>query len=334
MKLSLRDPSSNRNHHGRGNGGISPQIDGHKVDAHTAVETSYIVTQAALAKTSLSWPDLLVKGFLGGIFISLGSLFDLIVAGGATSLRSNNPSIATMLSAFVFPVGFVLVILTNTDLVTSNMYVMFYGALQRKISVWALVRNWVFVYIANLAGCLFFAGILTWWTVSLDDAQSSYAVTGAEGRVNVDWQVNFLRGIGCNFLVGLAMFLASSAKDLISKIFGIWIPIWTFVALGYQHSIANFFLVPIGQFYGTNFSTGKFIYQSVIPVTLGNIVGGAILVGLPFWWLYGRNLDESNASGQFIAGGRQAHPGDDHSSDSTLAGGNDQRRQKRPDDMV
>ena len=225
MKYSLRRPASHRNHHGRGNGGISPKIDGYKVDAHTAVETSYVVTQAALGKAALSWPDLLIKGFLGGIFISIGSLFDLIVAGGATSLRANNPSIATMLSAFVFPVGFVLVILTNTELVTSNMYTMAYGAYQRKISVWSLIRNWVFVYISNLAGCLFFAGILTWWSDSMDDAQSSYAVTDAEGRVNVDWQVNFLRGIGCNFLVALAMFLASSAKDLISKIFAIWIPI-------------------------------------------------------------------------------------------------------------
>ena len=225
MKYSLRQPASQRAHHGRGNGGISPQVDGHKVDAHTAVETSYLITQAAVAKAALSWPDLLVKGFFGGIFISIGSLFDLIIAGGATGLRSSNPSIATMLSAFVFPVGFVLVILTNTELVTSDMYVMAYAALQRKVSVLSVIRNWTTVYIANLAGCLFFAGILTWWSDSLDDAQSSYAVTGAEGRVNVDWQVNFLRGIGCNFLVGLAMFLATSAKDLISKIFGIWIPI-------------------------------------------------------------------------------------------------------------
>ena len=83
------------------------------------------------------------------------------------------------------------------------------------------------------------------------------------------------------------MFLSIAAKDKVSKIYAIWIPIWTFVALGYQHCIANFFLVPIGMFYGTNFGVGKYIYQSVIPVTLGNMVGGVFLDAILIWFIYG-----------------------------------------------
>ncbi|KAK2730131.1 hypothetical protein CKAH01_09784 [Colletotrichum kahawae] len=179
---------------------------------------------------------------------------------------------------------------------------MMYTTLQRKTSWYDLGRNWAVSYIFNLAGCLFFAGVLSWWSNALEsNTQSTYAVTQAEGRVNINWGYNFTKGIGCNWLVGLAVFMSTSCRDGFSKIAGIWIPIWAFVCLGYQHSIANFFLVPIGMFYGTNFGVGKFIYQSVIPVTLGNIVGGALMVGVALWFLYG--IDGST-SGQ-VSGNRE-----------------------------
>ncbi|KAK5065338.1 hypothetical protein LTR84_001176 [Exophiala bonariae] len=287
-----------------------PHVSMEKVDAHSPPETCQLVQQSGVAKANLPWADLIVKSFFGGIFISLGSLFDLVIAGGAPGLRESNPSLATMLAAFVFPVGFVLVVLTNVELVTSNMAVMMYSTLSRKTSIYDLLKNWVVSYVFNLAGCLFFAGILAWWSDTLETpAQSMYAVTGAEARVNVNWGHNFTRGIGCNWLVGLAIYLGTSGKDLFSKVVGIWIPIWTFVALGYQHSIANFFLVPIGMFYGTNFGVGKFIYQCVIPVTLGNIVGGALFTGAFLWFLYGRDTTLAVETGQPLSGEKKANGG-------------------------
>jgi formate transporter len=205
-----------------------PHVSMEKVDAHSPPETCELLQQSGVAKAHLPWADLILKSFFGGIFISLGSLFDLVIAGGATGLRASNPSIATMLAAFFFPIGFVLIVLTNTELVTSNMAVMMYSTLSRKTTIYELARNWVTSYIFNLAGCLFFAGVLTWWSDSLAlPEQSTYAVTGAEGRVNVNWGYNFTRGIGCNWLVGLAIYLGTSGKDNLSKIVGIWIPIWT-----------------------------------------------------------------------------------------------------------
>jgi formate transporter len=204
-----------------------PHVSMEKVDAHSPPETCQLMTQSGIAKAKLPWIDLIVKSFFGGIFISLGSLFDLVVAGGAPGLRESNPSLITLLAAFTFPIGFVLVILTNVELVTSNMTVMMYTTLQRKTSVYDLLKNWVVCYIFNLAGCLFFAGVLAWWSDTLNsDAMSSYAVAQAEGRVNINWWFNFTRGIGCNWLVGLAVYLATSSKDNLSKIVGIWIPIW------------------------------------------------------------------------------------------------------------
>lgn len=283
-------------------------MDTHKIDAHNPAETHDLIAAAGVAKAKLPWTDLIVKSFIGGVFIALGGLFDLIVAGGSPGLRQTNPAIATLIAAFTFPIGFVLILLTNMELVTSNFFTMMFSTLQRKTTLYDLARNWVVCYIFNLAGALFFAGILTWWSDSLDtDAESAYAVTQAQGRVNINWGYNFTRGIGCNWLVGLALYLATSGRDNTSKIYGIWIPIWAFVALGYQHCVANFFLIPIGMFYGTNFGVGKMIWASVIPVTLGNIVGGAFFCGFVFWILYGRGPAMMNEAGQQLGGDKRGH---------------------------
>lgn len=299
-----------------------------KANGTSPQEIGKLVTRAGVSKARLGWLELMVKSFLGGVFISIGGLFDVIVAGGAVSLRANNPSIATLIAAFTFPIGFVLVILTNVELVTSNMFIMMFTTLQRRTSVYDLARNWIVSYIFNIAGSLFFAGFLAYWSNSLStDAEKSYAVTQAEMRVNIGsyWSVNFLRGVGCNWLVGLAFFLATASKEYISKIFSIWIPIWAFVALGYQHSIANYFLIPIGMFYGADFSVGEFIYKNEIPVSLGNILGGAFFTGCVFWFLYGRNDEIDNETGQPANaqknGEKRNHAQDRTGSGETLAGG-------------
>lgn len=260
------------------------------VDSHTPPKTLRLAEQAGVAKARLTWLDLITKSFLAGIFISLGGAFDLVLVGGAPGLRSSNPALATLIGAFAFPTGFVIIMLTNMELCTSNMFTMAYSTLRRRTTLYDLARNWIVSYIFNAAGCLFYAGVLCWWSDSLEsDAQSSYAVTQAEGRVNVNWGYNVTRGIMCNWLVGLAFFFDTQGRDNTSKIYGIWIVISAFVAMGYQHSIANFYMVPIGMFYGTNFGVGKFIWASVIPVTLGNIAGGAFFGAFAMWVVYGRH---------------------------------------------
>ena len=258
-------------------------------------ETVSLLIRSGTAKARLSWADLLLKSFLAGAFLSYGALFSLLIAGGAPSLRATNPSLVTLVSSFTFPTGFVMLVLVNTELFTANVFLLFLTTLARKTTVLQMLRNLTFSYIMNLAGSLFMAGFLCWWSDTLNtDALQSVAVAQAEARVNVQWSANFLRGVGCNWLVGLAIFISIAAQDKVSKIYAIWIPIWTFVALGYQHCIANFFLVPIGMFYGTNFGVGKFIYQSVIPVTLGDIIAGAVLDGFFIWLLYGKKIIKRN----------------------------------------
>lgn len=273
-------------------------MDTHKTDSHNAPETHELIAQAGVAKAKLPWFDLALKSFIGGVFIALGGGIDLVVGGGSPGLRASNPALVTLISGFTFPTGFVLIILCNVELATSNFFTLAYSTLVRKTTLYDLARNWIVSYIFNMAGALFFAGILCWWSDVLDsDVASSWAVSDAESRVNLGWGYNFCRGIGCNWLVGLAMVFATSGRDNVSKIYGTWIPVWAFVVLGYQHCIANFFLIPIGMFYGTNFGVGKYIYESVIPVTLGNIVGGAFFCGVFFWVLYGRGPALANEGG-------------------------------------
>lgn len=286
------------------------------VNTYPPTELARLVSQAGVAKSRLSYPEIAIKTFMGGIFISFGALTDLVIASGCPGLRESNPALATMIAGFTFPLGLVLIILTNMELVTSNMFVMPFTWFQRKITLFDVMKNWVLGYIGNLAGALFVAGFLAWWTETLStDAETAYAVIQAEGRVNVQWSANFLRGIGCNWFVALALFLSLGSVEFVSKIYCIWIPIWAFVILGYQHSIANFFQVPLGMFYGTNFGVGKFIYQSTIPVTLGNIVGGMVFGAMVFWYLYGRH-DESHEKEKSLDSDRE----DDHAAKEMEAG--------------
>ncbi|KAJ0119976.1 formate nitrite transporter family [Diaporthe amygdali] len=280
------------------------------VNTFPSQELARLVSQAGVAKSRLSYPKYAIKAFMGGVFISFGALTDLVIASGCPGLRESNPALATMIAGFTFPLGLVLIMLTNMELVTSNMFVMPFTLVQRKITLFDVMKNWVLGYIGNLAGALFVAGFLAWWTDTLGSAtESSYTVIQAEGRVNVQWSVNFLRGIGCNWFVALALFLSLGSVEFVSKIYCIWIPIWAFVILGYQHSIANFFQVPIGMFYGTSFSVGKFIYQSTVPVTLGNIVGGMVFGAMVFWYLYGRHDDPHNANEDSLDSDREGHDG-------------------------
>lgn len=296
-----------------------------RINGYTAEETATLITRAGVEREALPFWRLVLKSFLGGCFICFGGHLDLLVLSGSPGLRESNPSLATMISSFTFPLGFVLVILTNTELFTSSLFFMTFTTCQRKTTLLGTLKVLVIGYIVNMAAGLFVAGFFCWWADTLEtDVQKSYAVKQAEGRVNVQWSVNLLRGIGCNWFVSLAAFLAASCNDHVSKIYSIWIPIWAFVMMSYQHCIANFYMVPIGMFYGTNFGVGKFIYQSVIPVTIGNVIGGVIPAGLSFWFLYGKNSPIGLDSGKELGKERGAEVEEQQVANPSAAGNTSQ----------
>jgi len=225
-----------------------------------------------------------IKAVLAGVMLSFGGLLSEIAGGGAAGLTASNPGIAKLLSGFVFPVGLVMIVLQGQELLTSNMMIFPMAMIKRVIPWWSLPLNWVIVFFGNLCGSLFFAAVLVKYSGIISvEPYLSYAQTFATHKaVTPEWHQIFLRGIGCNWLVCIAVWQGLGAKDTISKIFSIWFPIWIFVACGFDHVVANMFSIPLGILFGAPapLTAGYYIWKSLIPSFIGNVVG-ALFVALP-----------------------------------------------------
>jgi formate transporter len=259
---------------------------------------------AGCAKTSLSIPKQLMLGFLAGAFIAFGGMLAITVGSGSPELAKANPGLGKFLFAAVFPVGLMLVVIAGSELFTGNVGIIPTACLSGAAKWRNLLRNWGVVYLGNFAGALFVALFVAFWSglinasgpVPADPATAPLAYklglaikSIAEAKVKIPWGQALLRGIACNWLVCLAVWMAIASDDIASKILAIWFPIMAFVALGLEHSIANMFFIPLGMLNGASVTIGQFLWNNLLPVTVGNIIGGAILVGGVYWWVYGRD---------------------------------------------
>ncbi|KFI03623.1 formate/nitrite transporter [Bacillus sp. BSC154] len=238
--------------------------------------------EAGVKKIKLPLPSLLVLGFLGGAFIALGYLLDIRVIG---DLPKEWGSLSSLIGAAVFPIGLILVVLAGAELITGNMMSVAMALFSRKISVKELAVNWGIVTIMNLIGALFvayFFGHLVGLTETGPYLEKTIAV--AQGKLDMSFGKVLVSGIGCNWLVCLAVWLSFGAQDGAGKILGIWFPIMAFVAIGFQHVVANMFVIPAAIFAGS-FTWGQFI-GNIIPAFIGNVIGGAVFVGLIYFIAY------------------------------------------------
>ncbi len=210
-------------------------------------------------------------------------------SAGHRPSRPNNPGLAKLIFGGVFPVGLMLVVIAGSELFTGNTALMIPSTLLGKTSWGALVRNWVWSFVGNFIGSVFVAYCLVYLTGLLSaDPWLTCAKGIAEGKVTQGFWPLLLKGIGCNWLVCLAVWLSIASDDVAGKVLGIWWPIMVFVALGFEHSVANMFFVPMGIFLGAKVTWGQFLLVNLLPVTLGNILGGALFVGMFYTYLYGR----------------------------------------------
>jgi formate/nitrite transporter len=257
-------------------------------DAYNVYDTAKLVSTNGFRKAQQRIDHMIIKSFLAGVLLSFGGLFLLIVGGGSAPLaQSLGPGIQKMIQAAVFPIGFILLVITGADLFTGNTMALTVSTLHKKTTWLNLLICWVVSFIGNFAGCLFFQYILVYHAGLLShEPYRSYTVRYTEIKGNIEWHQIFLRGIAGNWLVCLALWMGTSARDLNSKIIGIYLPIWFFVAVEYEHSITNMFTVQMGMLLGANLSVGKYILRVLMPVTLGNIIGGAFFVGFTYWYLY------------------------------------------------
>lgn len=216
----------------------------------------------------------LILGFIGGAMISLGYLAYIRVSA---SIPHDLASVASLVGASVFPIGLIVILLAGGELITGNMMAVAIAAMDRKISFKNLVINWLTITFANIIGALFvayFFGHLVGLTASGVYAEQVASI--AHHKVEATWLQAIISGIGCNWFVGLALWLGYGAKDAAGKILAIWFPVMVFVAIGFQHSVANCFIIPAAIFEGHG-QWSEFI-RNFIFVYLGNIIGGSIFV--------------------------------------------------------
>ena len=224
--------------------------------------------------------QLLLLGVLAGLYISLG---------GHLFLVALNAGMGKIVAGAVFSVGLILVVIAGAELFTGNV-LMLVGAVTRRYSFRKLIRNWIFVYIGNFIGAaaytwlvyragLFGAPETMFGGVLEVPAIGELAAGIAAKKLALPFEQALLRGIFCNMLVILAVIMSAMAKDIISKMLCCVVPIMTFAAIGFEHCVANMFLIPIGLLVdGASIATHLSIWSNILPVTLGNIVGGVFIL--------------------------------------------------------
>lgn len=252
-------------------------------------ETLQAVYKTGEYKAGLPLNLLMIQSFMAGIYIAMAGHLFLAVGGG-------------VLGAALFPTGLIAVILTSAELFTGDALVFVASVLGRRVSFAKLVRNWSVAWLMNFAGCLFWAVVLAYASDSLNDlGRADYAIQVALKKGTAPWLSIFLKGIGANFMVCVGVWQATCAEEVSGKILALWFPICAFVMLGFDHCIANQFLIPVGMMLGADISVFDMLFNALLPATLGNIVGGGILVGAVYWYVY----DSMASSKQLLVGIRE-----------------------------
>lgn len=249
----------------------------------------------AVGKAGMAGAKCFVLAMLAGAFIAFGATYFLVFLGdSAVPFAAQR-----MVGGICFSLGLVLVLCCGAELFTGNM-LMVTGLASKKIKLGGLVRNWVIVWLGNLVGSLIVVALIYWCGVgamnggAVGDAMVSVAV----GKVTPDWLVLMAKGIMCNVMVCLAVWIGFSARTVVDKVLGIMLPISFFVAAGFEHCVANMFFLPTGLLmksagFGAAVANAGVLDVTAIlynlsAATVGNIIGG-VLIGLAYWFVYARN---------------------------------------------
>lgn len=188
------------------------------------------------------------------------------------------------MGAFGLPFGLIMTLVTGGELFTGNTALVTAAYKEGKIGAKDLTKNWISSYAGNFVGSLVLA-YLVYKSGTLGNGPGAVAI--ATGKCSLPWDVAFVRGILCNWLVCMGVYMASGCSSMAGKMTAVWFPISAFVALGLDHSVANMFIIPLGMLRGAEITVGQFLMKNLIPVTLGNILGGALCVMAPFGTTFG-----------------------------------------------
>jgi len=275
---------------------------GINLDALIPADMAAKAEAVGIKKAHANNMSMFVLAVLAGAFISLGAIFSTTVSAGAGDLPYG---VGRLLAGLVFSLGLILVIVGGAELFTGNNLIVMAWA-NHKVSTGLLLKNWLIVYLGNFAGALATAALMfasAQYTFG-KGAVGAAALTIANAKSGLDFGQAIALGIMCNTLVCLAVWLTFSARTTTDRILAIVPPITAFVAAGFEHSIANMYFIPIGLFIRqfapdsfwaaigksaadyANLTWANFFVNNLIPVTLGNIIGGAFMVGAVYWFVY------------------------------------------------
>lgn len=243
----------------------------------TPAETCESFYAVGERKAGLPLGRMLVLAIFGGMFIALAG-----AASTWASMLVENPSIKRLIAGCVFPAGLAMVVLTGTELFTGNN-LMTIALLEKRITLKGLLRNWCMVYLGNFIGAAFVAAAVVWGGVFA--GHESVLISAAVGKI-LPFGEAFLRGILCNILVSLGVLMAAVGRDAAGKVAALFFPVAAFIIAGYEHCVANMYYFTAGILAGGELSLAEIILGSMIPITLGNITGGGLILGAGFWYAY------------------------------------------------
>ena len=255
------------------------------IDAYAPQEIATRVENAGVAKAGQALLPLIALSVLAGVFISFGAMYYTVTVTG--SELGFGPT--RMLGALAFSVGLILVIVGGAELFTGNSLIVM-AWVHSRITLAALMRNWVVVFIGNAVGAIG-AAFAMHWSGALaigGGAVGETAVAISGGKLALDPMQAFFRGILCNALVCLAVWLCFAAHSVSGKILAIIFPVSAFVAIGFEHSIANLYLIPVGMLHSGVYDFAGF-GENIAIVTAGNIIGGGVFVALSYYVIYLRS---------------------------------------------
>jgi formate/nitrite transporter len=262
----------------------------------TIAET--VAQKVGVAKATSPWLTVFVLGILAGAYIGFGGLLSSTVTFDTAAKLGLG--FTKFLGGSVFTVGLMLVVIAGAELFTGNN-LMVSSVMLGEISFSTMLRRWGIVFFANFIGSIlvvflfYYSGL---WKTG-DGALGAAAVKTAYNKVTLSFGEALIRGIGCNWLVCLAVWMALASRQTIGKIFAIFFPIMAFVAIGFEHSVANMYFIPTGMLLAHTTSAAglagvdagqlswiNFLWKNLLPVTIGNIIGGVVFVGMSYWGAY------------------------------------------------
>ncbi|WP_053955845.1 formate/nitrite transporter family protein [Inediibacterium massiliense] len=249
------------------------------------------IIQTGITKTKLSYIQMVGLSILAGIYIGFGGFGAITISQRMSSI---DVGLSKVLFSMIFPIGLMLVVTCGAELFTGN-HLMSLGVLSGEYSMKKVLRNWIVVYAGNFIGSILFAQMI-FYSGLTNGPIKEILLSLSVSKINIPVTELILRGILCNMLVVLAIWMGTGAKDLISKLFACWAPIMLFVLCGFEHSIANMFFIPMGKFLGSDISWMDIWFHNIIPVTIGNLLGGALMIPIFYFFIYIKNDAQKTSS--------------------------------------